>query len=439
MMYENFRHTHGSGSGAGPIESSARNHQAVIPASKKHKNGNGTSPYESTAPSKSERLNSPNTSKWEPDVRMLLSTSQWLKSQWNVYFQIHAYAAELFMLKAIFFLQIHGLKRHKLDMGQILPSIGFRHSDDYVRPLKKPVRARYCKGLFTQVPFRDGTIYNLVASKEKLRMIESQLTQAISLYKRRLEWLTSESRRIFGVIEERCISIVLDVNTESESEFSTYLHALIQVLKEQVMFIAKFNLIRCAMDAQCWQDHAVNVTLDSMEGALNWIWDLNKIVPRSATATVEGIIKALADQHIEAVYLYTEGSASDESQEMLKRKIQGSRVPIHVVSLNCNNPATMTFLKDISRITKGRFHAYSVPTEYEDSFDSFTQSMEVDSANQPTGRGRGDGMPSLRLGVGVREDVITLWEELDEARNTLAEIQALLCEIKDPRETPSKI
>ena len=54
----------------------------------------------------------------------------------------------------------------------------------------------------------------------------------------------SYSRRVFGVIEERCISIVLDVNTESESEFSTYLHALIQVLKEQVMFIAKFNLIR---------------------------------------------------------------------------------------------------------------------------------------------------------------------------------------------------
>ena len=64
---------------SGPIESSARNHQAIITASKKHKNGNGTSPYECTAPSKSERLNSPNTSKWEPDVRMLLSTSQWLK------------------------------------------------------------------------------------------------------------------------------------------------------------------------------------------------------------------------------------------------------------------------------------------------------------------------------------------------------------------------
>lgn len=85
-----------------------------------------------------------------------------------------------------------------------------------------------------------------------------------------------------------------------------------------------------------------------------------------------------------------------------------------------------------------RFHAYSIANEYEDSFDSFTKSMEVDSTSPPKGRGRGDGMPSLRLGVGVREDVITLWEELDEARNTLAEIQALLCEIKDPKETPGR-
>ena len=52
------------------------------------------------------------------------------------------------------------------------------------------------------------------------------------------------------------------------------------------------------MDSDCWQEHAVNVTLDSMEGALNWIWDLKMTVPRSETCTVEGILKALADQHV---------------------------------------------------------------------------------------------------------------------------------------------
>ena len=81
----------------------------------------------------------------------------------------------------------------------------------------------------------------------------------------------------------------------------------------------------------------------------------------------------------------------------------------------------------------GRFHAFSVTDEYEDAFDSFKKSMETDSSAQPRGRGRGDGMPSVKLGVGLRADVISLWEELDEARNTLAEIQALQCEMREPK------
>ena len=64
----------------GPIAGSARNPGEVVPASKKQSNGN----LDSAVPSKSERLNSPNTSNWEPDVRMLLSTSQWLKVDYSI-------------------------------------------------------------------------------------------------------------------------------------------------------------------------------------------------------------------------------------------------------------------------------------------------------------------------------------------------------------------
>ena len=63
----------------GPVEGSRRTTGAMVPVSKNHSNGN----LDSTAPSKSERLNSPNTGNWEPDVRMLLSTCQWLKVQHN--------------------------------------------------------------------------------------------------------------------------------------------------------------------------------------------------------------------------------------------------------------------------------------------------------------------------------------------------------------------
>lgn len=111
------------------------------------------------------------------------------------------------------------------------------------------------------------------------------------------------SRRVFGVIEERSITIVLDIDVASDTQFDIYRHALIQVLKEQVMFIAKINLIRCAADVQSWQDHAVCVTLDSMEDALNWIWKQDKILPRSTTCTVEAMTKAINDQQVHYLIL----------------------------------------------------------------------------------------------------------------------------------------
>lgn len=67
---------------------------------------------------------------------------------------------------------------------------------------------------------------------------------AIELYRQRMEWLTSESRLIFGVIQEQCIVVVLDFGTAAPTEFDVCRDALSMVLVEQVTQIAKFNLIR---------------------------------------------------------------------------------------------------------------------------------------------------------------------------------------------------
>ena len=49
---------------------------------------------------------------------------------------------------------------------------------------------------------------------------------------------------MFGVIEERAITIVLDIRNMSPQQFDLYRMALERVLYEQVGQIAKFNLIR---------------------------------------------------------------------------------------------------------------------------------------------------------------------------------------------------
>ena len=66
----------------------------------------------------------------------------------------------------------------------------------------------------------------------------------MALYRRRLEWLTSESRRIFGVVEEKAVTVVMDVRNMSPEQFDQYRQALQRVLKEQFKNCTKFNIIR---------------------------------------------------------------------------------------------------------------------------------------------------------------------------------------------------
>jgi hypothetical protein len=84
----------------------------------------------------------------------------------------------------------------------------------------------------------------ITCTREKLLQLKKRLQQAMALYRRRLEWLTSESRRVFGVVEEKAVTVVLDVRNMSPEQFDQYRTALQRVLKEQFQHLTKFNLIR---------------------------------------------------------------------------------------------------------------------------------------------------------------------------------------------------
>ncbi|KFP88960.1 von Willebrand factor A domain-containing protein 3B, partial [Apaloderma vittatum] len=193
-------------------------------------------------------------------------------------------------------LQHHGLKRNKLSLLQILSQIGFRHRKDYVTTLGKLVASRYADGLFPQYKrAQDGSMYNLTAKKELILHFVDCLMRAIELYKQRMEWLTSESRQIFGVIQERCIVIVLDFGTVSSAEFDLCRDALSMVLVEQVTQIAKFNLIRAAQDLMKWQQKPIPVSEHTVKSAVTWLWKLDHMTAASPTSSAEALLEARSD------------------------------------------------------------------------------------------------------------------------------------------------
>lgn len=83
----------------------------------------------------------------------------------------------------------------------------------------------------------------LTAKSELIHEFVEHLTQAVESYKRRMDWLTSKSRQIFGVVLEQCITIVLDFGGMLAEELHLCHSALTMVLQEQVAHITKFNII----------------------------------------------------------------------------------------------------------------------------------------------------------------------------------------------------
>ncbi|KAF1479797.1 von Willebrand factor A domain-containing protein 3B, partial [Eudyptula minor novaehollandiae] len=196
-------------------------------------------------------------------------------------------------------LQLHGLKRNKLTLSQILSQIGFQHRKDYVTTLGKLVASRYADGLFPQYKrAQDGSVYNLTAKKELILHFVDCLMGAIELYKQRMEWLTSESRQIFGVIQERCIVIVLDFGTAAPADFDLCRDALSLVLVEQVTQIAKFNLIWAAQDLMKWQQKSTPVSEHTVKSAVIWLWKLDHMTAASHTRSAEALLEAMSDDAV---------------------------------------------------------------------------------------------------------------------------------------------
>ncbi|XP_039246500.1 von Willebrand factor A domain-containing protein 3B isoform X5 [Pipra filicauda] len=344
-------------------------------------------------------------SQWSTDVQSLVSSSEWL--------------------------QRYGLKRNKLSLSQILSQIGFQHRKDYVTTLGKPVASRYADGLFPQYKrAQDGSVYNLTAKKELILHFVDCLMGAIELYKQRMEWLTSESRQIFGVIQERCIVIVLDFGTAAPTEFDLCRDALSMVLVEQVIQIARFNLIRAAQDLMKWQQKPTPVSDHTVKAAVMWLWKLDQMTAVSHTNSAEALLEAMGDEAVEAVYYFAVGDVPVDTKQLLLEKVSDGPCPINTVSFNAREEETIIFLKELSRLASGRFHAFAEKKDYRQATGAALKCEEDGKGLIALNSGKLKGR--MPLVAGVREDVFLIWKELEEARNTVRQVQKILSESDQP-------
>ena len=85
----------------------------------------------------------------------------------------------------------------------------------------------------------------IIMPENFLRQIEIRLSEAVTLYQRRLDWLTSDSRRLCGVITETSVCLVLDFQPppdDDQFQLQFFTDMVVCLLNEQVSRLGRFNI-----------------------------------------------------------------------------------------------------------------------------------------------------------------------------------------------------
>ncbi|KAF7465953.1 Hypothetical predicted protein [Marmota monax] len=94
-----------------------------------------------------------------------------------------------------------------------------------------------------QFEWHDGTMKNVHVDPPFLYEYQKQLSGALQLYERRIEWLSLASRRIWGTVCEKRVVILLDISVTNSMYIIHIQHSLRLLLEEQMSNKDCFNLI----------------------------------------------------------------------------------------------------------------------------------------------------------------------------------------------------
>ncbi|CAF2744821.1 unnamed protein product [Rotaria sp. Silwood2] len=173
----------------------------------------------------------------------------------------------LSQLKSSEWLQRYGLKAQKLTFDQILQQIGFKRVESFNAPLGKTVGAKYAGNIYHEIQHDNGDRYVLTCRPEKLGEYRSRLIRMLNLLRKRLTFITSGSRRIFGIIGEPSVCFVCDCKTTDHRILNQVQLALITLFKEQVTKIKRFNIIWVSNDNEQFQQLPIDVTTTTVDQA----------------------------------------------------------------------------------------------------------------------------------------------------------------------------
>ncbi|XP_053132699.1 von Willebrand factor A domain-containing protein 3A isoform X3 [Hemicordylus capensis] len=305
------------------------------------------------------------------------------------------------------------IKKLKLELPSLIFGPECVHQKKMVDCLRKKVSAKYCD-VFPSVEM-NGIVKHLQVQPKVLEEYIEQMEKVLRCYIQRVQWLLSGSRRLFGVILEANVCILIDTSGSMEPSLEQVTQELTSLIWEQLRKNStKFNLISFAEDVDMWQECLVDATDESCHDAVQWV---STFQAHGNTTILKALRRAFGLQGVEALYVLTDGKPDTSCRLVLKEiemLLKEHAVRIHTVSFNCSDREAIDFLKKLACQTGGRYHQCHGAVDGQLAAHRMLTEGFSDKDD-----------PVLPLFEG--DDLKTLAEEIEKARNYRTQAKFFSC------------
>nr|XP_031288930.1 von Willebrand factor A domain-containing protein 3A [Camelus dromedarius] len=295
-------------------------------------------------------------------------------------------------------LKTNSLKAKKLSLYQVLAPNAFSPVEEFVPILRKTVSSTIYEKAMVQFEWHDGTVKNIHVDLPFLYEYQKQLSRAMQMYERRMEWLSLASRRIWGTVCEKRVVILLDISVTNSVYIIHIQHSLRLLLEEQLANKDCFNIVAFGSTVESWRPEMVAASHDNLQSAWRWVLTLqcrgSRNVLSALRKAVEVDFKDKDKQQSQGIYLFT-GGIPDQDTPMLSAYMAeacgGCDFQLNVClfyvdeSQTGNTPPacyasctdTAAAYREVARAAGGRFHWFGDTGIYEsDDISAIVSEME---------------------------------------------------------------
>ncbi|XP_029432932.1 von Willebrand factor A domain-containing protein 3A [Rhinatrema bivittatum] len=274
-------------------------------------------------------------------------------------------------------LQKNGLKAKKLSLYQVLAPNAFSFVEEFVPILQKIVSSTLHEKAMMQFEWHDGSIKNVHVDPPILYEYQKELAKTVRMYEKRINWLSSGSRRIWGTVCEQRVVILVDLSITNSMYIIHIQHSLRLLFEEQISNKDFFNVIAFGSDIMPWKPEMVPSAPENLQNAWKWVLSLQCGGSRNVLAALKRAVEVDfkdKDQHeSQGLYLFTSGVPDQEMHTVdayVAEVCGGCSLQLHVCLFTITSfdsdgsvppryasvKDTASCLKQIARAAHGRFH-----------------------------------------------------------------------------------